>query len=82
MPIYPDYDTKNHTILLQQQTRRPFVYLDNWAFQHMIRNKTDHIKFVRLMNDKEGSLGIAFVGIYEIVRRTDKTQIDAILNQI
>jgi len=69
-------------IIVEQVANRPIIYLDNWAYNLFTENEELGGKFIKLMNEKEGSIAFSIMNLYEITIREDKDQVEKIKNYI
>lgn len=68
-------EIKNDCYVYEMFSFKPTVYLDNWALNQFIRMEDVGNKFITLLNNKNGTLAMSYIGLYEIINRKDKNQI-------
>ena len=71
---------KNASGLLtfEQNPIHPYIYLDNWTWDDLITYKVYRERFIKLINEKNGTIAISETNIKEIAKRDDTNQISKI----
>lgn len=70
------------TAVLGESLGRPIVYLDNWAINDIALDDAYRNRFVSTLNDREGTLRISISNVVELMKQTDRKQIETILQMI
>jgi hypothetical protein len=65
--------------LLGESLGRPIVYLDNWAINDIALDDAYRNRFVSTLNDREGTLRLSISNVVELMKQTDRKQIETIL---
>ena len=68
--------------LLIEKMGRPIVYLDNWAINDISLNLSFRQRFIDIMKSRKGTLRISVSNIVELLKQTDKKQIESIFKLI
>jgi hypothetical protein len=80
--MYKRIDLGNNQIEIQEHFRSPMVYLDHWALNDLSLNTAYRDRFIKIMNERGGTLRLSVVNIVEISKQGDKNQVKSILDMI
>lgn len=69
-------------IELREHFNSPMVYLDHWALNDLSLDSALRSRFVALINEKAGTFRLSLVNIAELIKQSDKSQVNAILEMI
>lgn len=72
----------NGRALLVESLGRPIVYLDNWALNDIALDVACRDRFVSTLNGRKGTLRLSISNLIELMKQTDRRQIDTILQMI
>ncbi len=73
---------ENGSRLLTEKFGRPTIYLDNWALNDIALDPSLCSQFISIMTSKACTLRISIMNIIELLKQTDNTQIEKILQVI
>jgi len=68
--------------IIEEYANKPTVYLDNWTFNAFALGDELGKEFIKIINDKNGSLAFSIINLLEITVREDDEQINKIKNFI
>ncbi len=69
-------------LMIIQEANPPTIYLDTWASNVIAQDDYLSNKFIKLLNDKKGTLLISDINLFEICRPDDVPRYNAITNMI
>ena len=75
-------DMQNGEVIVYQKAFSPTVYLDTWAYNIFALNAELSDKFIKILNEKNGTLLISDLNLFEICKAEDKTRFELILKII
>jgi hypothetical protein len=80
--MYKRIELGDNQIEIQEHFRSPTVYLDHWALNDLSLNTAYRDRFVKIMNERGGTLRLSVVNVVEISKQGDKNQVKSILDMI